>query len=298
MIMSWEDDYLQLISSIIKNGKTSKNRTGVDTYAMSGAQLRISVANNVLPALTCRPVYPKIAIEEMMFFLRGETNTQSLRDKNIHIWDGNTNRAFLDSHDLKHLPEWDMGRGYGVQMRDFGGIGTNQTDQIEQLIRDIIANPSSRRLMVTHWNPNDLDKAALPPCHVMHQYIIDGDQMDCVMTMRSCDLVYGLPYNAMEYAFLMYWLCMTVKLDSGKEYHPRELIINMGNAHVYTNQIEYIEKVMEPHAEPIKVAYPILNINTDSSNGIYEFRYGNEITCKGYKHYPEPEGVVKPPMAA
>lgn len=300
MTAQWELDYLALIRSIIAGGKLNKNRTGVDTYAMTGAQLRIPVINSILPALVCRPVYPKIAIEEMMFFLRGESDTQTLRDKNIHIWDGNTNRKFLDDHHLGYLPEWNMGRGYGVQMRSFGSAYVSErnpyADQIETLIEDIVQNPTSRRLLVTHWNPNDHSKAALPPCHVMHQYIIDGDQMDCVLTMRSCDLVYGLPYNAMEYAFLMNWLCNVVAARSGKVYHPRELVINMGNAHVYVNQVDYIEAAMKDRATPVFTAYPSLRIGP--SDDAYSMQYGKEITCSGYVHFPEPEGVIKPNMAA
>ena len=305
MTAQWELDYLALIRSIIASGKLNKNRTGVDTYAMTGAQLRIPVNNSILPAITCRPVYPRIAIEEMMFFLRGETNTQTLRAKRIHIWDSNTNRAFLDAHGLQDLTEWDMGRGYGAQMCDFRGASTSKfdgdtimeySDQIENLIRDIIENPTSRRLLVTHWNPNDIDKTALPPCHVMHQYIIDGDQMDCVLTMRSCDLVYGLPYNAMEYAFLMNWLCNVIAARSGKVYSPRELVINMGNAHVYVNQVDYIEAVMKDRATPVFTAYPSLRIGPVGD--AYSMQYGKEITCSGYAYFPEPEGVTKPKMAA
>lgn len=295
MTAQWELDYLALIQSIIASGKLNKNRTGVDTYAMTGAQLRIPVNNSILPAITCRPVYPKIAIEEMMFFLRGESDTQTLRDKKIHIWDGNTNRKFLDDHHLGYLPEWNMGRGYGVQMRRFGTDGET-IDQIDQLVHDIVRTPESRRLIVTHWNPNDLNKVALPPCHVMHQYIIDDDQMDCVLTMRSCDLVYGFPYNILEYAFLMHWLCRAVHITGGKQYHPRELVINMGNAHVYTTQIEYIEKVIAGAANNELMQYPTIRFTPEQA--MFSLVYGKTVFCDGYKHAAEPEGVVKPPMVA
>lgn len=231
--------YIGLIQDIIRDGADSDDRTGVGTKSLFGRQLTIPINGNQLPVIGTRRVAPRIAFEELMFMLKGKHQTKELEAKNVNIWKGNTTREFLDDRGLNNLEEGDFGRMYGVQLREFHGVVDNgqvldQFDQLEYMVEEIKTNPTSRRIIATHYNPAEADQGALFPCHIMTQFNVDVNtkEIDCLFWMRSSDVGYGLPYNLMYYSF---FLMMVGKLTG---YKPRNLIYQAGDCHLYKDQIE------------------------------------------------------------
>ena len=165
---------------------------------------------------------------------------QSYKKKNIHIWDGNSTREFLDKRGLNHYQEGELGPVYGFQWRNFGAsyqgsdvdYSKKGIDQIEYVINQIKNNPWSRRILCSAWNPCDLDKMALPPCHIMFQFYVEGGKLSCQMYQRSADLFLGLPFNIASYALLTYIIAQRTNLKPGK------LSICMGDAHIYKNHVD------------------------------------------------------------
>lgn len=223
--VSNEDVYLDLLKDIMASGVPREERTGVGTIQVYGRSLEFDMRRG-FPILTTKRMFTKGILEELFMFLKGETNTKCLEAKGVNIWKGNTSREFLDSRGLHDLPEGNMGKGYGYQWRHWG------SDQIHTLLREIDANPTSRRHIVSAWNVSDLDEMALPPCHIMFQINVDNEYMDLHMYQRSADVFLGLPFNIASYAFLLSMIART------KNKTPRNLRISVGDCHVYANHIQ------------------------------------------------------------
>ena len=163
-----EKSYLNLLENILQNGSLRQDRTKIGTLSIFGSNLRFSLKNNTLPMLTTKKMFSKGVIEELLFFIRGDTDTKKLEEKGVNIWKGNTSREFLDSRKLFHIKDGDMGKGYGYQWRNFGAVDVgHQTyrgvDQLPGVIDSIKNDPYGRRHIITAWNPNDLNEVSLPP---------------------------------------------------------------------------------------------------------------------------------------
>lgn len=251
-------NYLDLLDDILTNGENKENRTGIGTRMVFGRMLRFNLSDG-FPLVTTRKIPFRLVFEETMFFLRGETDTKILEEKNVNIWKGNTTREFLDSRNLDYLPEGDMGKGYGAQWRNFGGTNINDVsfgndeykeiikdlkffggvDQIYNLIEGLKNDPDSRRHIVTAWNPQQLDETALPPCHILQQYQITNGKLNSMFSMRSNDVYLGLPFNIAMYAFLNMAFAHMLGLE------PGELVYSGADVHLYQNQLEASKELIK-----------------------------------------------------
>lgn len=275
-----EEQYLDLIRDILKNGSTKGDRTGTGTISKFGAQMRFDLRNGQLPLLTTKRTFWRGVAEELLWFVRGSTNAKLLQEKNIHIWDGNGSREFLDNRGLSHREEGDLGPVYGFQWRHFGAkyvdMHTDYTgqgvDQLRDCIDKIINNPNDRRIVMSAWNPSDLDQMALPPCHLFCQFYVDTEtnELSCQMYQRSADMGLGVPFNIASYALLTHMIAHV----TGRK--PGEFIHVIGDAHVYQNHVEPLKEQLERTPRP----FPRLVINPEKKD-IDDFDY-SDFTVIGY----------------
>eukprot|EP00397_Hematodinium_sp_SG-2012_P019892 GEMP01020465.1.p1 GENE.GEMP01020465.1~~GEMP01020465.1.p1 ORF type:complete len:482 (+),score=93.33 GEMP01020465.1:30-1475(+) len=255
-----EQQYLDMIHDIICEGVRMDDRTGVGTVSKFGTQMRFSLRES-FPLLTTKRVYWKGVLEELLWFVRGDTNQKTLFDKGVHIWDKNATREFLDGRGLTQREEGDLGPVYGFQWRHFGAkyvdMHTDYTgqgvDQLAQVIKTIKTNPTDRRIIISAWNPADLDQMALPPCHMFCQFYVANGELSCLMYQRSCDMGLGVPFNIASYSLLTLMMAQVCGLK------PGEFIHTLGNAHVYTTHIEPLKEQLERCPRP----FPIVKLNPD-----------------------------------
>ena len=250
--------YLRLLDKILKQGRFRNDRTKTGTLSIFGEQMRFDISESI-PILTTKFVPWKSCIKELLWFLKGQTDVSILQKQGVKIWDGNSSREFLDRRGLSHLPEWDIGAGYSFQWRhcgaeyktckdDYTGKGV---DQIQFILNELKTNPESRRLYMTSWNAADIDKMALPPCHLSAQFYVDFDEdgtkhLSCQMYQRSVDTFLGCPWNIMSYSVLTYIFAEMTGMK------PRHLIMCLGDTHIYTNHIEQVKEQLarEPYPFP------------------------------------------------
>lgn len=268
-----EQQYLNLIKNILENGTWEEGRNG-KTKALFGASMRFSLKDGKIPILTTKKTAWKTCLKELLWFIRGETDNKLLQDQGVHIWDGNSSREFLDSRGLTHYREGLIGPGYGFQWRNFNGeyntstgrVSTNRVedggvDQLQQII-DALKDPAqrtSRRLIMTAWNPCQLDDMALPPCHIFCQFNVhNGDQLSCAMYQRSNDFALGIPFNIASYSFLTHLIAKHCGLEA------YEFIHFMGNSHIYEDHVEPMKEQIKrnPHPFPtVSIKHVRENIN-------------------------------------
>jgi dihydrofolate reductase/thymidylate synthase len=204
-----ERQYLGLIADIMAQGATRGDRTGTGTLSLFGRQMRFDLRRS-FPLLTTKRVFWRGVAEELLWFVSGSTDARRLRDKDIHIWDGNGSRAFLDGAGLGHREEWDLGPVYGFQWRHFGAPYSDMhadyagagVDQLAEVVRKLRHAPHDRRIVLSAWNPAALAEMALPPCHMFAQFYVAGGELSCLMYQRSCDMGLGVPFNIASYALL------------------------------------------------------------------------------------------------
>jgi len=253
-----EMEYLDLVQRVIVEGKNKTDRTGTGTRSLFGTMMRYDLGET-FPLLTTKRVYWKGVVEELLWFLRGQTDSKILSSKGVTIWDKNGSKDFLEKSGFKDRREGDLGPVYGFQWRHFGAHYqtcdtdyTNQgIDQLSQVINQIKTNPDSRRHIVSAWNVSDLNKMALPPCHVLYQfYVVDG-RLSCLMYQRAADMGLGVPFNIASYALLT---CMVAKMTN---LLPGEFVHVMGDTHVYLNHIGPLQEQLKRKPDP----FPILEIN-------------------------------------
>ena len=240
-----EQQYLNLIKNILENGTWEEGRNG-KTKSIFGNMMRFSLKDGKIPILTTKKTAWKTCLKELLWFIRGETDNKLLQEQGVHIWDGNTTREFLDSRGLTDYREGLIGPGYGFQWRHFGGDydssaagvkegGKPGVDQLQQII-DALKDPAqrtSRRLIMSAWNPQQLDQMALPPCHILCQFNIhDGNKLSCSMYQRSCDFFLGIPFNIASYSLLTHLIAKHCGLEA------YEFVHFMGNCHLYDNAID------------------------------------------------------------
>jgi len=247
-----EQKYLDLLKDVMQNGSERQDRTGTGTLSVFGRQLRFDISPNVCPILTTKRIPWKHCIEELLWFLRGDTNSKILEEKGVKIWKGNSSRDFLDKRNLQNLQEGDIGPGYGFQWRHYGAVYKgchlsyeNQgIDQIMNIINTLKTNPFDRRIVLSSWNPKDLNNTALPPCHCFAQFYVekgkDGrNNLSCHMYQRSVDTFLGFPWNIMSYSVLTKILALKCDMD------PKELVISTGDTHIYTNHIQSVNTQLQ-----------------------------------------------------
>ena len=243
-----ECQYLNLIETILENGYLEEGRNG-KTKSIFGNMMRFSLKNGKIPILTTKKVAWKTCLKELLWFIRGETDNKILRQQNVHIWDENASAEFLESRGLSHYPDEELGPIYGYQWRNFGASYNCFTgrpiedlqhpfdgvDQLQQII-DALKDPAqrtSRRLIMTAWNPKQNDKMALPPCHIICQFNVhDGNKLSCAMYQRSADVFLGIPFNIASYSLLTHLLAKHCGLEA------YEFVHFMGNCHLYENAID------------------------------------------------------------
>jgi len=242
-----EMQYLNLIKKIIDSGNQRGDRTGTGTLSLFGAQMRFSLREGTFPLLTTKKVFYRGIAEELFWFIRGSTSAKELQDKNVRIWDGNSSREFLDSIGLKDREEGDLGPVYGFQWRHFGAEYTNMhadysgqgVDQLAEVINRIKNKPTDRRIIMCAWNPADLDKMALPPCHCLVQFYVADGELSCQLYQRSADMGLGVPFNIASYALLTIMIAHVTGLV------PGDFVHTLGDAHVYSNHVEALKVQLE-----------------------------------------------------
>jgi dihydrofolate reductase/thymidylate synthase len=284
-----EMQYLEGIKDIIDSGNNKGDRTGVGVISKFGYQMRYDLSES-FPLLTTKDVYWRGVVEELLWFLRGDTNAKTLSAKKVRIWDGNGSREFLDQNGFTEREEGDLGPVYGFQWRHFGAEYKTMhddyegqgVDQIQKIISDLKENPTSRRILLNAWNVADLKKMALPPCHILCQFYVDTEQrLSCQMYQRSCDIGLGVPFNIASYSLLTCMIAQICGLKRG------EFIHTMGDAHVYKNHIEPLERQIKRYPLP----FPQLAINEDVKN-ITDFTM-EDFKLVEYKHHKK----IKMPLA-
>lgn len=261
-----EQQYLQLIRDVMDNGSWEEGRNG-RTKSLFGYSMRYSLKDGTMPLLTTKRVAWKTCFNELVWFVNGCTDNRKLLEKNVHIWDANSTREFLDSRGLVNNEEHDLGPVYGHQWRHFNATyqdcHTNYQDQgIDQLqyIINSLKNPeerNSRRLVLSAWNPCQIDQMALPPCHVLMQfYVKENKYLSCSLYQRSGDIGLGVPFNIASYSFLTHIIAKHCGLIAD------EFVHFIGNAHIYENHIETLKIQIE--REPLP--FPKMNIKTTHDN--------------------------------
>jgi thymidylate synthase len=279
-----EDQYLGVLREVMRTGEVKVDRTGVGTRGIFGTRMVFDLRDR-LPVLTTKRIFYGAIIKELLFFISGKTDTKLLSDQGVKIWDANTTKDALAKQGLP-FREGDMGPGYGHQWRHFGAAYTGcdsdyagqGVDQLQNLVRDLQANPHSRRHILTAWNPAQIAQMALPSCHVMAQFNVSGDGvwLDCQLYQRSGDLFLGVPFNITSYALL------TAMLGHVTGLRPRTLIHVIGDAHIYSNHEAQVKTQLSRCPRP----FPRLSFRDDDSlRTIDDFVY-ESFVVENYTSWP------------
>lgn len=277
-----EYEYLHIMKSILDRNNTVESRNA--TVFNSFGERMIFDMKDGFPLLTTKKIGSKTILRELLWFINGSTNNNELKEKNVHIWDQNASKEFLESRKLDYA-EGDLGPIYGFQWRHFGaeykdchsnyeGLGI---DQLKNIIHLIQTDPTSRRIIMSAWNPLDIDKMALPPCHVMCQFSVNQNQgtIDCQLYQRSGDMFLGVPFNIASYAFLLCIICRITK------YNPGKLIHILGDTHIYEDHIKSVKEQLTR----VPVQFPTLDIS-DELQSIDDIKE-EYFTINNYQSYPK-----------
>ena len=288
--------YLDLCKKILETGHYKDDRTGTGTYSIFGCQTRYNLEEG-FPLVTTKKVFLRGIIHELLWFISGDTNIKYLVDNNVHIWDdwaykayslsdefkGEDMKAFADK--IKELPaddpfvkKWgELGPVYGRQWRNFNEQGV---DQLKNLIDQIKNNPNSRRLIISAWNPCEVDQMALPPCHSFMQfYVLDG-KLSCQLYQRSADIFLGVPFNIASYSLFTMMIAQVCGLKAG------EFVHTMGDAHIYSNHVDQIKLQLSREPKPL----PKMKINPNVKS-IFDFTI-DDFELEGYEPWPRIKGEV------
>ena len=285
-VLNEEYQYLHLIQNILDNGTWSEGRNG-RTKSIFGHSMRFSLSNGQIPILTTKKTAWKTCLKELLWFIRGQTDNAVLQTQGVHIWDGNSSREFLDSRGLTEMKEGLIGPGYGFQWRHFNApydaltgnlLEEKGIDQLQQIIDDL-KDPLqrfSRRLIMSAWNPCQLDEMALPPCHIMCQFNVhDGNKLSCCMTQRSSDFFLGIPFNIASYSLLTHLLAKHCGLEA------HEFVYLKGNCHIYEEHIEGMKTQIERKPFP----FPTVSIAQAREN-INDYQV-DDFVITGYQHHDQ-----------
>lgn len=268
-----EDKVLRVIKKTLSYGVFKSDRTGLGTYSTFGNTFKFDLQNHTFPLMTTRPMYLRGIFEELMLYLRGQTDSKILESKKINVWRKNTTREFLDARGLTHLPVGDMGPSYGFLFRHFGA--TYQTchtdytgqgiDQLRNLIDKLKNNPNDRRMIISLWDPRVVDECPLPPCLYNYQFYVENNHLHLMMTQRSSDIAVAGGWNIATGALLVYLLCSM--LYDTTQLSPGTLTWNIGDTHIYSNLVEQMKVQVERSAH----MFPKLFITAKKDITEYEF---------------------------
>jgi len=259
--------YLDLMERVLAGGVEKRDRTDTGTLSIFGHQMRFPLAEG-FPLVTTKKLHVKSIIYELLWFLRGDTNVKYLNDHGVSIWD-----EWADANG-------DLGPVYGKQWRSWPRPDGSSIDQIADVVAEIRRNPNSRRLIVTAWNPADVDKMALPPCHCLFQFNVADGALSCQLYQRSADVFLGVPFNIASYALL------TVAVAQVTGYKPGDFIHSIGDAHLYLNHLEQAQLQLSRAPRPL----PTLRLNPDAKD-LFALRY-EDFVLEGYDPHPHIKAAV------
>lgn len=259
--------YLDLLDHVLKNGVVKKDRTGTGTISVFGYQMRFNLEDG-FPALTTKKLHLKSIIHELLWFISGDTNIKYLTDNGVKIWD-----EWADK-------EGNLGPVYGYQWRSWPAYDSRKIDQLSNVIDSIKKSPDSRRHIVNAWNVGDLDKMALPPCHILFQFYVANGKLSCQLYQRSCDIFLGVPFNIASYSLLTLMVAQVTGLN------PGEFIHTLGDAHIYLNHVEQVKLQLTREIFPL----PKMILNP-AIKDIFKFRF-EDFTLADYKAHPHIKGVI------
>ena len=260
--------YHDLLKHVLEHGVRKEDRTGTGTLSVFGYQMRFDL-NEGFPALTTKKLHLRSIIHELLWFLKGDTNIKYLHDNKVSIWD-----EWADEHG-------DLGPVYGHQWRSWAGPDGQTIDQISEVIEMIRTRPDSRRLMVSAWNPGEIGKMALPPCHVLFQFYVANGKLSCQLYQRSADIFLGVPFNIASYALLTMMVAQVCGLQ------PGEFVHTFGDAHIYLNHLDQVNLQLQRDFRPL----PVMELNP-AVKSVFDFTY-EDFTLNGYDPHPH----IKAPVA-
>jgi len=260
--------YLDLMRHVLANGARKTDRTGTGTVSTFGYQMRFDLAQG-FPLLTTKKLHVKSIIHELLWFLKGETNIRYLRENGVTIWD-----EWAD-------PNGELGPVYGAQWRSWPASDGRRIDQIGQIVEQIKTRPDSRRLIVSAWNVGEIERMALPPCHILFQFYVADGRLSCQLYQRSADIFLGVPFNIASYALLTLMVAQITGLA------PGEFIHTLGDAHLYSNHLEQAGLQLQRQPRPL----PALRLNPEVKS-LFDFRF-EDFTLLNYDPHPG----IKAPVA-
>jgi thymidylate synthase len=262
------NNYLELLRHVREHGARKDDRTGTGTLSVFGYQMRFDLAER-FPLVTTKKIHTRSVIHELLWFLQGSTNVAYLRANGVTIWD-----EWADA-------KGELGPVYGYQWRSWPAPDGRHIDQLTQVVAQIRANPSSRRLVVSAWNVADLPKMALAPCHALFQFYVAGGRLSCQMYQRSADIFLGVPFNIASYALLTLMVAQVTGLKAA------ELVVTLGDAHIYLNHLEQADEQLARTPRPL----PVMRLNPEVKD-LYAFRF-EDFTLQGYDPCP----AIRAPIA-
>jgi thymidylate synthase len=272
--------YLDLLRHVRENGTFKGDRTGTGTYSVFGYQMRFDLSEG-FPLVTTKKIHFKSVVHELLWFLKGDTNTQYLKDNGVRIWD-----EWADENG-------DLGPVYGFQWRNWPNANGASVDQVKQVVEQLKTNPNSRRIIISAWNPSDLPdetispqqnvkegRMALAPCHAFFQFYVSEGKLSCQLYQRSADIFLGVPFNIASYALLTMMLAQVCDLE------PGDFVHTLGDAHLYTNHQEQVELQLSRDPLPL----PQMKINP-AIKDIFDFTF-DDFELVDYQHYEHIKGIV------
>jgi thymidylate synthase len=259
--------YLALMQHVLDHGTRKSDRTGTGTLSVFGAQLRFDLAEG-FPLITTKKLHLKSIVHELLWFLKGETNVRYLRENGVTIWD-----EWADA-------DGELGPVYGHQWRSWPTPDGGHVDQIAQVLAEIRRNPDSRRLMVTAWNPSDIPKMALAPCHALFQFYVADGRLSCQLYQRSADVFLGVPFNIASFALL------TLMVAQACDLAPGEFVHTFGDTHLYLNHLDQAREQLSRTPRPL----PFMKLNPEVKD-LFAFRY-EDFTLVGYDPHPHIKAAV------
>ena len=252
--------YEDLLRQILTHGEHRGDRTGTGTTSIFGAQMRFPL-DSYFPLITTKKVFLRGIVEELLWFLRGETNNTTLREKDVHIWD-----QWADS-------SGELGPIYGAQWRSWRTADGTTIDQISDVVNQIRTNPDSRRLIVSAWNVGEVPQMALPPCHLLFQFYVAGGRLSCQLYQRSADMFLGVPFNIASYALLTHMIAQQTDLEVG------DFVWTGGDCHIYDNHRQQVEQQLSREPRP----YPALKLNR--ADDLFSYSAA-DVSVEGYNPHP------------
>ena len=259
--------YLDLLSHVMEHGIEKRDRTGTGTLSTFGYQMRFDLSEG-FPLMTTKKLHLKSILYELLWFLSGSTNVRYLQEKGVRIWN-----EWADA-------DGNLGPIYGFQWRSWPAADGRTIDQVSAVVDSIKRNPDSRRHIISAWNAGEIEKMALPPCHILFQFYVAGDRLSCQLYQRSADIFLGVPFNIASYALL------TLMMAQVTGYKPGEFIHTLGDAHIYLNHIDQVRLQLTRDPRPL----PRMIVNKEVDN-ILEFKY-EDFVLADYNPHPAIKGEI------